>query len=103
MDEKHELFCENMNFLTKFVNNWPNPSENYCKLKKMSSTSVMIRLISASVCAANKSGAIIREILKTGELGIVQKVGPIPQDPSPNDLLLYVLSPPSPSIIIGSE
>ena len=24
--EKHELFCENMNFLTKFVNNWPNPS-----------------------------------------------------------------------------
>ena len=41
----------------------------------MSSTSLMIRLISASVCAANKSGAIIREILKTGELGIVQKVG----------------------------
>ncbi|XP_019850537.1 PREDICTED: 3'(2'),5'-bisphosphate nucleotidase 1-like [Amphimedon queenslandica] len=39
----------------------------------MSSTSVMIRLISASVCAANKSGAIIREVLKTGELGIVQK------------------------------
>ena len=26
--EKHELFCENMNFLTKFVNNWPNPSGN---------------------------------------------------------------------------
>ena len=28
MVEKHELFCENMNFLTKFVNNWPNPSGN---------------------------------------------------------------------------
>ena len=26
--EKHELFCENMNFLTKFVNNWPKPSGN---------------------------------------------------------------------------
>ena len=26
--EKHELFCENMNFLTKFVNNWPNPAGN---------------------------------------------------------------------------
>ena len=40
----------------------------------MSSTPFMLRVISASVCAANKSGAIIREILKTGELGIVNKV-----------------------------
>lgn len=40
----------------------------------MSSTPFMLRLISASVCAANKSGAIIRDILKTGELGIVNKV-----------------------------
>lgn len=38
---------------------------------------LMLRLLSASVCAANKSGNIIRDILKTGKLGIVEKVTPI--------------------------
>ena len=35
---------------------------------------LMIRLLSASVAVANRSGRIIREVLKTGQLGIVQKV-----------------------------
>lgn len=34
----------------------------------------MIRLLSASVAVANRSGNIIREVLKSGRLGVVQKV-----------------------------
>ena len=37
----------------------------------------MIRLLSASVAVANRSGKIIREVLRSGELGVVQKVSPI--------------------------
>lgn len=35
---------------------------------------LMIRLLSASVAVANRSGKIIREVLKSGQLGVVQKV-----------------------------
>ena len=35
---------------------------------------LIIRLLSATVAAANKAGQIIREVLKSGELGVVQKV-----------------------------
>lgn len=35
---------------------------------------LMIRLLSASVAVANRSGNIIREVLKSGQLGVVQKV-----------------------------
>lgn len=34
----------------------------------------MIRLLAASVAVANRSGNIIREVLKSGRLGVVQKV-----------------------------
>lgn len=34
----------------------------------------MIRLLSASVAAANKAGQIIRDVLESGKLGLVQKV-----------------------------
>ena len=40
---------------------------------KMSS-SFLLKVLSASLCAANRSGSIIREVLKSGQLGIVQKV-----------------------------
>jgi 3'(2'), 5'-bisphosphate nucleotidase len=33
----------------------------------------MLRLLSASVCAANRSSAIIREVLQKGSLGIIDK------------------------------
>lgn len=35
---------------------------------------LMIRLLSASVAVANRSGNIIREVLKSGQLGVVHKV-----------------------------
>ena len=35
---------------------------------------LMIRLLSASVAVANRSGRIIREVLRSGQLGVVQKV-----------------------------
>ena len=58
----------------------------------MSSTPFMLRVISASVCAANKSGAIIREILKTGELGIVNKVRQESVKMSSLSLYIYIFS-----------
>ena len=49
---------------------------------------LMIRLLSASVAAANRAGEIIREVLSSGKLGLVQKVrlavGPPSLDPRPN-------------------
>ena len=36
---------------------------------------LMIRLLSASVAVANRAGSIIRDVLKSGQLGVVQKVG----------------------------
>ena len=35
---------------------------------------LMIRLLSASVAVANRAGQIIREVLRSGELGVVEKV-----------------------------
>ena len=35
---------------------------------------LMIRLLSASVAVANRAGAVIRDVLKSGQLGIVHKV-----------------------------
>ena len=35
---------------------------------------VMIRLLSASVAVANRAGQIIRDVLSSGKLGVVQKV-----------------------------
>ena len=40
----------------------------------MSSSPVMIRLLSASVAAANRAGQICRDILNSGKLGTVDKV-----------------------------
>lgn len=37
-------------------------------------TPLMVNLISASVAAADKAGTIVRDILKKGDLGIVDKV-----------------------------
>lgn len=34
---------------------------------------LMLRLLSACACAANRSGGIIRQILNSGDLGLVQK------------------------------
>lgn len=45
------------------------------ELKMASSTTPLIlRIVSASVAIANRAGNIIREIMKKGELGIVEKV-----------------------------
>ena len=35
---------------------------------------LMIRLLSASVAAANRAGEIIRDVMSSGKLGLVQKV-----------------------------
>ena len=35
---------------------------------------LMLRLLSASACAANRAGGIIRDVLKSGKLGVVEKV-----------------------------
>ena len=35
---------------------------------------LMLRLLSASVCSANKAGVLIREVLKSGKFGVVEKV-----------------------------
>ena len=40
----------------------------------MSSAALMIRLVSASVAAANRAGQICREVINSGKLGIVDKV-----------------------------
>lgn len=39
-----------------------------------SSGPVVLRLISASVSVANQAGKIIRDVMKRGDLGIVDKV-----------------------------
>ncbi len=44
-----------------------------------SSHPLMIRLLSASVAAANRAGDIIREVMKSGNLGLVMKVGGLVQ------------------------
>ena len=38
------------------------------------SAPLMLRVLSASVAAANRAGNIIREIMSTGKLGVVDKV-----------------------------
>lgn len=38
------------------------------------SSPLMLRLLSASVVAANRAGRVIREVLKSGELSVVDKV-----------------------------
>jgi len=35
--------------------------------------SLLMRIVSASVCAANQAGKIVRDVMKTGQLGIVDK------------------------------
>ena len=35
---------------------------------------LLLRVVASSVAVANKAGQIIRDILKSGDLGIVQKV-----------------------------
>ena len=40
------------------------------------SSPLMIRLLSASVAAANRAGHLIREVLKSGELSVVDKASP---------------------------
>ena len=40
----------------------------------MSGAPLMLRLLSASVVAANRAGQIIRDVLKGGQLSIVDKV-----------------------------
>ena len=42
----------------------------------MANPSLVVRLLSASVAVSHKAGRIIRDIMKTGELGIVDKVSP---------------------------
>ena len=39
-----------------------------------SSPTFLMRLVSSSVSVANRAGEIIRSILKTGSLGVVDKV-----------------------------
>ncbi len=39
-----------------------------------SSHPLMMRLLSASVAAANRAGEIVRDVLKSGSLGLVMKV-----------------------------
>lgn len=41
---------------------------------QVASGSVFLRLMSASVAVANQAGHIIRDIMKKGNLGIVEKV-----------------------------
>lgn len=38
------------------------------------SAPLMLRVLSASVAAANRAGNIIREVMSTGKLGVVDKV-----------------------------
>ena len=57
----------------------------------------MIRLLSASVAAANKAGQIIRDVLESGKLGLVQKVRDavylqVPPPSSPASTSLIALS-----------
>ena len=40
----------------------------------MQSQPVMIRLLSASVAVANRAGQVIRDVLSSGKLAVVQKV-----------------------------
>ena len=35
---------------------------------------VILRLVASSVCVARRAGSIIRDVMKKGELGIVEKV-----------------------------
>lgn len=41
---------------------------------KMSTPAVVMRLLASSYTVAGKAGAIVRKVLHTGELGIVEKV-----------------------------
>lgn len=45
--------------------------------REMSATShaMIMRLLSASVAAANKASEIVRQVLNSGRLGVVMKVG----------------------------
>ena len=47
----------------------------------MSGAPLMLRLLSASVAAANRAGQIIRDVLKGGQLSIVDKVYASPASP----------------------
>lgn len=38
------------------------------------SSSLILRLLSASVVAANRAGRVIRDVMKSGELSVVDKV-----------------------------
>ena len=52
----------------------PLPLFLQLKTRLKMTSSFVLRVLSASLCAANKSGSIIREVFKSGKLGIVQKV-----------------------------
>ena len=49
-----------------------------------SAAPLLLRLLSASVCSANKAGVLIREVLKSGNLGIVEKVAFAPLEITPS-------------------
>lgn len=38
---------------------------------------VVMRLVASAYTVAEKAGAIVRKVLHSGELGIVEKVGPL--------------------------
>ena len=55
------------------------------------SAPLMLRVLSASVAAANRAGNIIREIMSTGKLGVVDKVRlttQVPHKPTPMIFLI---------------
>lgn len=41
------------------------------------SPAVVMRLVASAYTVAEKAGAIVRKVLHSGELGIVEKVGPV--------------------------
>jgi Inositol monophosphatase family len=43
--------------------------------RRMSSNSVFLQVLSASVKAADRAGQLVRDIMKQDDLGIVQKTG----------------------------
>lgn len=55
-------------------------STNQCLLcvSEMSAgPAVVMRVVASAYAVAEKAGAIVRKVLHSGELGIVEKVGPI--------------------------
>lgn len=47
----------------------------FCFQDMSGSPAVVMRLVASAYTVAEKAGAIVRKVLHTGELGIVEKVG----------------------------